>query len=214
MSVFQLEEWWSIKVGQDGAVSSGGAGGGMDGREQPRGEEEFDAGCMCLGNMDNASPPSGETIYVLHRVLVVYSLFTFESLALFYLNTMYNAMCVCAEKIVVASLQGIIRIYHPTKAGFSGGRIHILIHMYHLYLLYFYPNLLIFLALMSRLYGRVHLSARVVICIRILMCLHLYLTRSGGLDSRGEHGAADSSGAVRAVHSLLAQHAGAGRAAP
>jgi hypothetical protein len=44
-----------VKVGQDSASSQGTASD-----SQAPGEEEFDAGCMCIGNIDNASPPSGE----------------------------------------------------------------------------------------------------------------------------------------------------------
>jgi hypothetical protein len=60
MSVFQLEEWWSVKVGQDSEVASASKAG----PDASRGEEEFDAGCMCLGNIDNASPPSGKGLYI------------------------------------------------------------------------------------------------------------------------------------------------------
>ena len=38
MSVFQLQDWWSVKMG-DG--------------------EEFDQGCMVVGNVDNSNPPTG-----------------------------------------------------------------------------------------------------------------------------------------------------------
>ena len=37
MSVFRLHDWWSVQVSQD---------------------EEFDQGCLCLGNLDNARPAS------------------------------------------------------------------------------------------------------------------------------------------------------------
>ena len=56
MSVFQLNEWWGVQVAST---------------------EEFDFGCLCLGNIDNASPPS--------------------------------------DKIVVGSLEGMIRVYNPSK---------------------------------------------------------------------------------------------------
>jgi hypothetical protein len=38
MSVFQLQDWWSVKLG-DG--------------------EEFDQGSMVVGNIDNSNPPTG-----------------------------------------------------------------------------------------------------------------------------------------------------------
>eukprot|EP01039_Chlorochromonas_danica_P000897 gene894-978_t len=60
MSVFQLQEWWGLKVSQD--------------------NEEFDFSCFAVGNVDNASPPT--------------------------------------DKIAIASQQGILRIYHPTKPQF------------------------------------------------------------------------------------------------
>lgn len=60
MSVFQLQEWWSVKMAE---------------------EEEFDHGCMAVGNIDNSEPP--------------------------------------AEKIAVGSLQGMLRIYAPTKPQFK-----------------------------------------------------------------------------------------------
>lgn len=56
MSVFQLNEWWGVQVACN---------------------EEFDLGCLCIGNVDNSLPPS--------------------------------------DKIVVGSLEGMIRIYNPTK---------------------------------------------------------------------------------------------------
>lgn len=56
MSVFQLNEWWGVQVAS---------------------AEEFDFGCLCLGNIDNAVPPS--------------------------------------DKIAVGSLEGMIRIYNPSK---------------------------------------------------------------------------------------------------
>lgn len=39
MSVFQLQDWWSVKVSEN---------------------EEFDMGSMCVGNIDNANPAAGE----------------------------------------------------------------------------------------------------------------------------------------------------------
>jgi Bardet-Biedl syndrome 9 protein len=59
MSVFQLHEWWGIKVAE---------------------EEEFDQCCFGVGNIDNSSPPS--------------------------------------NKIVVGSLDGVLRMYHPTRPNF------------------------------------------------------------------------------------------------
>jgi Bardet-Biedl syndrome 9 protein len=59
MSVFQLQEWWSVKMAED---------------------EEFDHGCMVVGNIDNADPPT--------------------------------------EKIAVGSMQGMLRIYAPSKPQF------------------------------------------------------------------------------------------------
>lgn len=56
MSVFQLNEWWGVQVSSS---------------------EEFDYGCLCIGNVDNSQPP--------------------------------------ADKIVVGSLEGTVRIYNPTK---------------------------------------------------------------------------------------------------
>ena len=41
MSVFQLNDWWSVQVA---------------------GEEEFDVGGMCVGNVDNAEPPSDKIV--------------------------------------------------------------------------------------------------------------------------------------------------------
>lgn len=43
MSVFQLQEWWSVKVTQDAT-------------------EEFDMSCFCIGNADNAFPISNKII--------------------------------------------------------------------------------------------------------------------------------------------------------
>eukprot|EP01031_Cornospumella_fuschlensis_P052853 gene52853-64581_t len=60
MSVFQLQEWWGLKVCQE--------------------DEEFDLGCLAVGNIDNAQPPS--------------------------------------DKIVLASQQGVVRIFHPTRPQF------------------------------------------------------------------------------------------------
>lgn len=37
MSVFQLQDWWSVKLSD---------------------REEFDHGCMFIGNIDNANPPT------------------------------------------------------------------------------------------------------------------------------------------------------------
>ena len=59
MSVFQLQEWWGVKLSEN---------------------EEFDHGCMVVGNIDNSDPP--------------------------------------AEKIAVGSLQGMLRIYAPTRPQF------------------------------------------------------------------------------------------------
>jgi Bardet-Biedl syndrome 9 protein len=59
MSVFQLQEWWGVKLSED---------------------EEFDHGCMVVGNIDNAEPAT--------------------------------------EKIAVGSLQGMLRIYSPTRPQF------------------------------------------------------------------------------------------------
>lgn len=59
MSVFQLQEWWGVKISED---------------------EEFDHGGMAVGNIDNADPPT--------------------------------------EKIAVGSLQGMLRIYSPTRPQF------------------------------------------------------------------------------------------------
>ncbi len=42
MSVFQLEEWWSHHISN--------------------GSEEFDIGCMAVGNVDNSSPPSTKIV--------------------------------------------------------------------------------------------------------------------------------------------------------
>ena len=42
MSVFQLNDWWSVRM-SDG--------------------EEFDRGCMVVGNVDNANPPAGNLHY-------------------------------------------------------------------------------------------------------------------------------------------------------
>ena len=36
MSVFRLQEWWSVRMADD---------------------EEFDTGCMVVGNLDNSAPP-------------------------------------------------------------------------------------------------------------------------------------------------------------
>ena len=41
MSVFQLHDFWSTKVGND---------------------EEFDIGAMAIGNLDNANPPAGKLL--------------------------------------------------------------------------------------------------------------------------------------------------------
>lgn len=41
MSVFQLQEWWSVKVGHD---------------------EEFDSACFAVGNVDNASPGTNKVV--------------------------------------------------------------------------------------------------------------------------------------------------------
>jgi hypothetical protein len=38
MSVFQLQEWWGLKLSPE--------------------EEEFDLACFVVGNLDNANPPS------------------------------------------------------------------------------------------------------------------------------------------------------------
>jgi hypothetical protein len=43
MSVFQLQEWWSVKVTQDAT-------------------EEFDMSSFCVGNADNAFPQSNKII--------------------------------------------------------------------------------------------------------------------------------------------------------
>ena len=59
MSVFQLQEWWGVKLADN---------------------EEFDHGCMVVGNIDNAEPAT--------------------------------------EKIAVGSLQGMLRIYSPTRPQF------------------------------------------------------------------------------------------------
>lgn len=59
MSVFQLHDWWTTKVGDN---------------------EEFDQHCFGVGNIDNSLPPS--------------------------------------NKIVIGSLDGILRIYHPTKPNY------------------------------------------------------------------------------------------------
>ncbi len=42
MSVFRLQEWWTVKVADD---------------------EEFDNGCLILGNIDN-SPSDTSKIYI------------------------------------------------------------------------------------------------------------------------------------------------------
>jgi Bardet-Biedl syndrome 9 protein len=59
MSVFQLQEWWGVKISEN---------------------EEFDHGGMVVGNIDNAEPP--------------------------------------IEKIAVGSLQGMLRIYSPSRPQF------------------------------------------------------------------------------------------------
>ena len=43
MSLFKARDWWSTLVGED---------------------EEFDQGCMCVGNLDNSSGSRGELSYL------------------------------------------------------------------------------------------------------------------------------------------------------
>lgn len=53
MSVFRLHEWWSIQIAQG---------------------EEFDQGCLCIGNLDNARPPSDKVcVGSLQGMLRVYN---------------------------------------------------------------------------------------------------------------------------------------------
>lgn len=59
MSVFQLQEWWAVKVSQD---------------------EEFDWSCFGIGNVDNVQPAN--------------------------------------NKVVVGSLNGILRVYYPARPNF------------------------------------------------------------------------------------------------
>ncbi len=82
MSVFQLHDWWRVKSGGE--------------------SEEFDHGCMALGNVDNAYPPSSTFLYT-----YIFEEFTTSNI----LHT---------DKIVVASQQGVVRIYNPTKSDYRG----------------------------------------------------------------------------------------------
>jgi Bardet-Biedl syndrome 9 protein len=66
MSVFQLQEWWGLKVAEG---------------------EEFDQGSMVVGNIDNSEPAT--------------------------------------NKIAIGSLQGMLRIYAPSRPQF---RVEDLIH--------------------------------------------------------------------------------------
>jgi hypothetical protein len=93
MSVFQLQDWWRVQVSQDA-------------------EEEFDQGCMVVGNIDNSSPAAGTIIikiYILNTYLIS-------------ILQLYEKI----DKIAIGSLKGIIRIFYPTKAEFKGGPFYFL----------------------------------------------------------------------------------------
>ncbi len=81
-----MNDWWSTSL--------------VDGDK----DEDFDIGAMCIGNLDNASPPR-------------YSLI----LSLLYTNmhTLTNPITYSySNKIIIGSQQGIIRIFNPTKLGY------------------------------------------------------------------------------------------------
>jgi len=63
MSIFQLQDYWSVNLCQDG-------------------DDEFDAGCVAIGNLDNAANGS--------------------------------------DKIAVGSLNGVLRIFNPSKNEYKG----------------------------------------------------------------------------------------------
>jgi len=54
MSVFQLNEWWSVQMSDD---------------------EEFDRGCMVIGNIDNSNPATGKRVIfanILNQLFINY----------------------------------------------------------------------------------------------------------------------------------------------
>lgn len=86
MSVFQLNDWWSTQISS--------------------GEEEFDFGCMAVGNLDNASPMAG----------IMHNLFCAVQIPFDILSS--NALC--TDKIVIGSQTGMIRIFAPIQPTFRG----------------------------------------------------------------------------------------------
>jgi Bardet-Biedl syndrome 9 protein len=85
MSLFKAREWWATIIGDD---------------------EQFDQGCMCIGNLDNHSSGTGIVDGIHHNK------FPYPRLS--------------ADKIVVGSYHGFLRIYNPrpikTENGYSGFR--------------------------------------------------------------------------------------------
>ena len=65
MSVFRLQEWWSIKMSDT---------------------EEFDMGCMVVGNLDNAPPPLSGMLYLFIYLLTCTYYYMFNFYAIFYFH--------------------------------------------------------------------------------------------------------------------------------
>ena len=49
MSIFTLKDWWSVKIAED---------------------EEFDIGCLAVGNIDNGNPSSNKIVVASHNGMI------------------------------------------------------------------------------------------------------------------------------------------------
>lgn len=99
MSLFQAREWWSAKAGQD---------------------EEFDVGCMCIGNIDNE--PNGTSKIItgsFQGMLRMYcpkqKEYKVEDLIM---EKQLDApiICLAAGKFVQGSREVCLAVLHPKKA--------------------------------------------------------------------------------------------------
>ena len=98
MSVFRLHDWWSIQISQD---------------------EDFDMGCLCIGNLDNARPASDKiAVASLEGMLRVYNpshpTYRVDDLVLEEQLNQPILQILTGRFIPSTSLQAIA-VLHPTK---------------------------------------------------------------------------------------------------
>ena len=72
MSLFKTREWWATTVGE---------------------AEEFDHGCLCVGNIDNEPSGSGQCVFLSHKILFITSTKLWMGYNL--LQSVSVCVCVC-----------------------------------------------------------------------------------------------------------------------